>query len=71
MDQVVTWGEENQFQMQFNANPEPKYGHWTINGTKVMFGTTTRDRKYTSSPLFGTEVKKFDVLPSNYKNSKY
>ena len=56
LEQVVTWGEENKVQIQFNANPKPSHGYWTINGTRVSIGTTSKDRKYISSPLLGTEV---------------
>ena len=56
VEKMVTWGEQNQVQMQFNANPKPSNGYWTINGTKVYIGSSGRGRKYSSSPLFGTEV---------------
>ena len=56
LEKMVTWGEQNQVQMQFNANPKPSNGYWTINGTKVYIGSSGRGRKYSSSPLFGTEV---------------
>ena len=56
LEQVVTWGEENKVQVQFNANPKPSNAYWTINGTRVSIGTTSNNRKYISSPLLGTEV---------------
>ena len=59
----MTWGERNQLEVQFNANPKPQSGFWTINGTKVSIGTTSRDKKYTSSAFFGTEVSISSEIP--------
>ena len=58
LERVIIWGEENKVQIQFNANPKPSQAYWTINGTRISIGTTSENRKYISSPLLGTEVRR-------------
>ena len=67
LERVIVWGEENKVQIQFNANPKPSHAYWTINGTRISIGTTSGNRKYISSPLLGTEVRKPYRIPTFHK----
>lgn len=41
-------GQANTIRMQFQANPQPSEGFWTINKTKIQIGAADKDNKYRS-----------------------
>ena len=55
-------GKENKIQMQFNANPKPSEGYWTIKNYKLQIGTKSKDSKYSS----GMVTMKVNILYYNF-----
>jgi len=44
-------GQANTIRMQFQANPQPSEGFWTINKTKIQIGAADKDNKYSSGSI--------------------
>lgn len=47
----LTLGTTNEVRMEFNANPKPSEGYWTVNRTVVQLGSASLDKKYSSASL--------------------